>query len=248
MRHLLVAGIALSCVAVLPLRALSDEQVMMVIDRAITAHGGAEKLGKFTAEITKAKGLLYVGGGLFFSQEVQLQLPDQYRDSTILSIGGQDLPIIMVLNGDKGWVRANNETKDMDERMKTETLEGLYLARLTRLLALKDKGLELTALGESKIEGRTALGIKVTTKGRRDVSLYFDKDTGLLLKISRTAYDFENSKEVPEERIFSDYGEVDGLRLARKFVVLRDGKKFMDLEVLEARLPGKLDAEVFAKP
>src|SRR5262249_31340150 len=55
--------------------------------------------------------------------------------------------------------------------------------RVTTLVPLlEDPGFTLTALGEAKVEGRAALGVKVAFKGRPDLSLYFDQESGLLVK------------------------------------------------------------------
>jgi hypothetical protein len=240
--------LCLFLLALLRTPAEAGEKPGEVIERAIKAHGGAEKLSQFTAEITRSRGIILLGGGLNFTQEVHLQLPDRIKDATILNVMGQELPVTLVFDGKNGWVRSNDMTKEMEDKLRTETLEGLHLARLSRIVSLKDKDLQIKELGPAKIEGRDAFGIQVACKGRRDVSLYFDKETGLLLKIARPAHDFETGKEVNEERIFLDYGEIDGLKLPRKFTITRDGKKFMDVEVTEARLPRKLEAEVFAKP
>ena len=52
---------------------------------------------------------------------------------------------------------------------------------LSQVLPLTDKTYPLTGAGEAKVNDRPAVGVKVTARGHRDVTLYFDKESGLLL-------------------------------------------------------------------
>jgi hypothetical protein len=92
------------------------------------------------------------------------------------------------------------------------------------------------------------VGVKVSSKGHRDVTLYFDKGSGLLVKTERRALDPKSKQEVPEERVISDYRDLDGLQSPRKAVVTMDGKKVMEAEATEVKFLDKLDDSVFARP
>src|SRR5262249_23048421 len=107
---------------------------------------------------------------------------------------------------------------------------------------------KLSTIGESKIEKRTALGVKVTRKDHRDIDLYFDKETGLLLKSETRVKDDGSGQEVAQESFYDDYKEVQGTKQAMKFTGKRDGKVFVEAEATEIELAEKLDASVFAKP
>ena len=106
----------------------------------------------------------------------------------------------------------------------------------------------MAPLGEVKVDGQPALGIRVSSKGHRDVNLYFDKAKGLLVKVETRDVDLLTGQEVTTEKIMSDYKEVGGLLRPSKVRVLRDGKKLMDLEMEEVKLVDKFDKEFFDKP
>ena len=92
------------------------------------------------------------------------------------------------------------------------------------------------------------MGVKVSSKGHRDVDLYFDKETGLLVKTEGRVKDDMSGQEVTEESFHSEYKEVQGTKQAHKFVVKRNGKLFMEGEATGVELSEKLDASTFAKP
>jgi hypothetical protein len=129
-----------------------------------------------------------------------------------------------------------------------EEKENLYFTYITTLAPLKGKEFKLAPLGESKVEGKTVVGIKVSSAGHRDVQLYLDKDSGLLLKAERTIRDTDRNKEHVEEVVFEDYRDVDGIKVAMKYSTKWDGKAQADAELTEAKAQEKLDDNTFAKP
>jgi len=88
----------------------------------------------------------------------------------------------------------------------------------------------------------------VTAKGHNDVSLWFDKESGLLVKIERQVYDDASMQEVGQEEHLSDYRDVSGVQTAMKLVWHRDGKKVVEIQYTDVRYPEKIDAAEFAKP
>jgi hypothetical protein len=51
-----------------------------------------------------------------------------------------------------------------------------------------------------------------------------------------------------QEVVFGDYRETDGVPYYRTLTALRDGKKFVDVKIIEVEFFDKLDKKVFAKP
>ena len=90
--------------------------------------------------------------------------------------------MVEVLDGDKGWVSRDGMTQNMDEELLAQVREQLYTDEVTRLMPLDNKAFKLALLGEKKVAGRDAVGVRVEHKGRHPLSLYFDKANGLLLK------------------------------------------------------------------
>src|SRR5439155_22836546 len=121
-----------------------------------------------------------------------------------------------VLSGDKGWTRMGDQTNEMDKDAIAEAKEQGYAGWLSTLAPLKDKQFKLATIGEVKVENRPALGVKVSSKGHRDVDLYFDKETGLLVKSEHRVKDDTSGQEVTEESFPGEYKEVQGTKQAMK--------------------------------
>src|SRR6516165_1626109 len=230
MRHLLqftlTLGIALAC----SFPALAQNEVQAILEKAEKAHGGKEKLDKIKAIQTKSKGTLEVLGGLSFTDETSAFAP-KLKQVMYMEIMGQKVTQTTVFDGTNGWVNVNGMNIDLDEKLMAELKEASYLLQIGRLAGLKGKGFELSLLGESKTNDRPAVGVKVASKGHRDINLYFDKETGLVAKMEHRALDAMTMQEVTQERIILEYQDTEGQKMPKKVLVNRDGKKFMELEV-----------------
>ncbi len=248
MRTLLAA--AAVCLVLAPAARAADE-TRAVLDKAIKAHGGEDKLNKQLALHTKSKGTLDLPGvgNTEFTQEGFVQMPDKFKEVLQLQIAGQTIPVITVFDGKNAWVNVNGQNQELDDKASGEFKQIGHMMAVGRLTPLRDaKKFELSPLGESKVNGRAAVGLRVVSKGNRDVNLYFDKESGLLAKIERQALDAQSGQEVAEERIITEYKDLDGYQVPKKVVVNRDGKKFVETELLEAKSVDKHDDSTFAKP
>jgi hypothetical protein len=225
------------------------DDVQAVLDKAVKAHGGAGKLGKLRAVQSKSKGTIEIAGGITFTDETIVQPPGQIKTATTLDVNGQTVTVNVVFDKDKGWIKTGDKVMDMDENTLAEMKEVAYLTQLGRVVFLKEgKGAEVSLVGDDKVDGRDVVGLRVAAKNHKDVNLYFDKQTGLLAKITRHALDMQSGQEVSEERIIQEYQDVDGLKTAKKVVVTRDGKKFLEVEVTDVQFLEKVDDSTFAKP
>ena len=219
-----------------------------IIAKAVKAYGGVANLTKHAASKSKNKGTLYIGVDLPFTQDISIQHPNKFREEMELEANGQKVAVITAFDGEKGWLSVNGKVQELNDKILAELKEAAHLLRLGRLVFLKDKSCTLTPLGEAKVNDKPAVGIRVSTKGYRDVSLYFDKETGLFAKMERRVVDPMSGQELTEERVILEHKTNDGIPTPKRVAVFRDGKKFMDAEVLEIKHLDKLDDSIFTKP
>jgi hypothetical protein len=254
MRGMLYAAIAVGLCGLASGTTRADEQgeIKALIEKAITAQGGREKLTKFKAFTMKLKGKGNAQGMAFdFTMDLKVQEPDKSKFSMDLEIAGQKLNVAEVVNGDMGWTKspATNQVEAMSKEQMAEHKEQSHSRRIESLIVLTGKEFKLAPLGESKIGDTDVVGIRVSSAGHRDVSLYFDKQSSLLLKSESMVKDpMLGDKEIAQESIYSDYKEVDGMKYAAKMTMKRDGMEFMNGEVTEWTPAEKIDDSEFAKP
>jgi hypothetical protein len=250
MRHscyaFLVLGLALAATA----KAQDDDRAAAraLLAKALQAHGGAAELAKWPALTTKIKGTLHtMGQAMPFSGEFAIQGASQHKFDVEAELAGLKIRIVHVLNGDKAWDKVGDDTEENDAEQLAEAKEEAYAGWVATLVPLQEKAFTLAGVGEIQIAKRPALGIRVSRKDHRDVNLYFDKETGLLVKTETRVKD-EGDQEVTEETFLSDYKDVQGTRQAMKIVIHYDGKPYLEGELSDYRLAQRLDESVFAKP
>jgi len=110
-------------------RAPADDTPRAVIDRAIQAHGGKEKLERYNAVRTTTEGSTRVNGlAATFVTRSAAQYPGQMRNEVTLTVAGVRVTTVQVLDGDRAWVRAMGETQDVNGVTLTELQGSLYAA------------------------------------------------------------------------------------------------------------------------
>lgn len=223
-----------------------------IIERAITAHGGMERLARVRAEKVRLQGKLIMPGKngpltASFAADQAVQFPGQFKYVAQLE-SDRKYTLVQILDGDKAYITVDRAPLTPEPVALARIRESLRLARVTQLVPLlNDPVYELSALGETKVNDRTALGVKVVVRGRKDIRLYFDQQTGLLTKTEHLLDD-GNGKEVLQEEFYGDFKDFAGYRRWTKMITLRDGKKLMEAEVLEVKFFDKLDDSEFSKP
>jgi hypothetical protein len=227
-------------------RADDASSARKIIEQAVKAAGGEAKLAQFQAFTIAEKGTYFgMGDGVPFTATVSANLPkNQYR----LDVTGF---LVMVMDGDKGWVSMNGNTQEMSKEQLEETREGLYSDHVVRLVPLlrHAKDFTLTPLDEIKVNGQPAVGVKVSHKGHRDIKLYFDKETHLVLRMDQTVKDAQQGGgEIKQETVYSDVKTIGGAKFPMKETVTRDGNKYIEGEFTEVKPVKSFKRDTFAKP
>ena len=230
---------------------LADDKARALVENAIKAHGGEAAVAKLRTMRIKAEGTTdQIPGlpGAAFTIEDVWQMPDKYRTTSELTAMGMKLTQTQVIDGDKDWAQINGQVHEQPKESIAEMREQKYAEDLARLGFLKDKDIELTLVDETKVNGKPAAGIRVKSKGHREVKLYFDKATGLLVKREHPVLDPAGGKEVMLEVVFSDYEEKDGVKHYKTLTGYMSGKKVIEAKVTAIEFLDKVDPNLFAKP
>jgi hypothetical protein len=229
--------------------AFAQVDVKAIIEKAVKAHGGADKIAKMKCMQWKGKGKLeLLGSSVDMEQDVSIK-PGKFREAAELEVNGQKIRVITVFDGKKAAITANGQSVDITDKILEELKEAAYAMKVGRLTnLLTDKSLQLSPLGESKVENRPAVGIGIASKGHRNLELYFDKESGVLAKVQTRKTDLQSMQEVDEERIIQEYQDVGGQKVPKKVLVNHDGKKYVEVELVEVKFPEDIDDGEFQQP
>lgn len=227
----------------------AEESAKAVIDKAVAAAGGPARLTKFKAVVARLKGtLLGQGDPIPFTGEIKTQGPEQMRFQLEGEFDGQKISYVNVLNRDQAWHKINDEVAELGKDEVEETRENAWSEWVSTLAPLQQPGFTFTLLDEVMVHGRPAVGVRVSSKGHRDVSLYFDKETFRHVRTDSRVKDERTLQEVTEVATFSNFKEIDGLPVAMKIAVEREGKPYLDAVYTEIKFVDKLADAEFDKP
>jgi hypothetical protein len=229
-------------------RADDQPDAKVLLDKAIKAEGGEAKLAKLSTASVKAKIIASRGG-----QEITVDIDgvwqgmNQYRADADVQDGGKNFRGVFVFNAEKAWFKKDDNAKDAPPGVGTLIQSICYAGRMPQLLpALRDKAYRLAPLGEVKVGTQATVGLSISHKDRKDVSLFFDKESGLPLK-SEVRLTDPKGKEITVEVLYSDFKDFDGVKLCSK-VSIKVGDMDLNMELSELKGADKVDASQFERP
>jgi len=242
-------GIAL---AAWPMAGRAGDDGRALVLEAMKAHGGQETLNKHRALQGKHRGTLESMGATFkIEGEIFLDYPDRMKQVATLEVANNTIQLVQVFDRKTFWMSVNGMNLEMkDKDVVTETKERLYAEWVGNLVGLDGKDFKLAPLGEMKIKDQDAIGLRVSKEGCRDVNLWLDKKTHLLVKSEFRGKEpplFQGA-EINQEKYILGYKKVMGIMTPTRFEVHYDGKKALELEITDIRFHERLDDSYFAKP
>jgi hypothetical protein len=251
MKRLLGAVLAVSFVCgSCGLSRADEKDATAILDKAIKAMGGEEKLTKIKAYSVKSKGTLTImGNDNDFTTSATHEGLDHYKSEFASRFGDNDFKAISVINGDKGWAKFGDMDIEMDEARIKDEKRRIYLAMIPSLiLHAKEKGFKVESAAEEKVGDKPAAVVKITGPDGKDFKLYFDKESGLPVKQVATVPDFGGQGEFTQETTYSDYKDFDGIKRATKMTATRDGEKMITSELVEFKILDKVEPDTFTQP
>lgn len=246
--------IILAAVLAVGLAARADDVARQVVEKAVKAHGGADALKKHTGGEYKTEGTAQLlGEAAKYTSTISYALPDKFKmtfDATVLD---RKSVVAVIVNGDKIKETATLDGKPSAakdpakaEVMKAEyrQLAAIYEVNLLYPLLDADK-FTLKIEPADKVDGKDAAVVLVSRKGMKDMKLFFDADTGRLVKYTRKGLNWD-AKEVDEEVVMSEFRTFDGVLLPTTHKVKQAGKDYMTVKVTDVKLTDKPDLKAFA--
>ncbi len=174
-----------------------------VLAKYVQAIGGKEAAEKIKTRLLKGTQVMANGSSL--PLEIHFVAPDKMLTRVITPQQGE---MIQVLNGATGWLKNARQQRGMDS---LELMRAKSLAWSLDPLPLKEPYPRLTFGGKEKIGQREAWQLRLSLPDKRRLQLYFDTQTGLLLR--RVMITDTIIGPDPEQIDFEDYREVDGVKV-----------------------------------
>ncbi len=118
------------------------------------------------------------------------------------------------------------------------------MEKLTPLL--NPERYQLTLEPDAKVGNFQTNVVRVSSAGMEDLTLFFDKDSGLPVKAMRNSLKAD-VKPVLFETFYSDYRKHQGVLWSMYQKMLQDGKTIMTVKASDLKFFEKLDDETLAR-
>jgi hypothetical protein len=234
----ILAGVAVVILQVVSARA---DDANAIIEKAVTALGGREKLEKIHGAEVRTKGTISVAGneGAVTAHGIGQDM-DHYRGEFVADLGGNKIEGTTVINGDKGWRKFNGEVTPLDDRALKAEKRMIYL----QLVAGNP-----TLLGRKGFKVAKAADGAVTAAGPdgKEFTISFDPQSGLPAKVVATVTAF-GGNDVKQETTYSDFKEFGGIKRATKVESKRDGEPYLKQELVDIKWLDSVDPKTFDEP
>lgn len=215
-----------------------------LIEQALAAKGGADRLRAIKTMTVRAKGEVAVQGRtLAASFARHFVAPDRLRMDIELDIGGAKAQVITVLDRDKAWNQQPGQAPLMlpDEAV-IEFRKQLWRDHEQVLLHALDEGALLEALGPASVEGETFDAVRVTRANPDTaVILYLDQKTHLLRRLVYTEQGVQGTES------FADYRSIKGIQVAHQRQTDSPDAS-MKVQVTSVTFDTPIDDAIFAFP
>jgi len=215
------------------------EKGRAILAKAVEAAGGAEKLAG-VKDVTK-RGTLAMGS-TSLEQTTQIIVPDVFRQENRMPFGA----MTVFLQGESGWMNSPQGQGPMPGPQVKEMQSALFRMRETLLLSAGQAGRTVNFVEQDETGGKTAGVIEISSAAAGSIRLWVDSESGDIVKSVHQGSAGDGPVEI--EQVYSDYREVDGIRIPFKTQVNQDGKEVAALALTEVVYNSGLDAETLSKP
>jgi photosynthetic reaction center cytochrome c subunit len=207
-----------------------------VIERYIQALGGAAVIGNVTSR--EERGIFSRGG-----KNGSIEIFDQDPNKLTLIRHTPEGDSVSVFDGREGWSELPGRPI---RELHGADLEAVRLdADLHFPLHLKQTFAELCMEYPERVGHRDTYVVLGTNEGQPPVKLYFDEQSGLLLRLVR--YADSSLGLTPTQIDFGDYRDVEGVRVSFRWTIAEpDGISAIQLSEIKQNVP--IDDARFAKP
>jgi outer membrane lipoprotein-sorting protein len=220
--------------------ALAQPSVDQILEKYARGLGGKAAYEKVTTRAMKGT-VEIPDDNATGSALVWAKAPASYR--LTMDIPGYGV-VETVVDGDKGW--ETNPDSGTHTMSKTDLAIAQRDHQFHREVELKELFPKMETAAADKVNGRAAYVIEATPANGPAEKLYFDEESGLLVKRDFERVTLEDGI-VQYEVLYSDYRDVDGLKLPGR-IEQRSPDNTMIFKFSEIKNNVALDDAAFAKP
>ena len=207
-----------------------------LLENYLKAAGGAAAIEKVTSRVMK-------GTITFGDRNIPIEIFSEAPDKRVSFTHTPDGESITAFNGHEGWLsspgRPVREMRGPDIDAAAMDADLHFPEHLKGMLS------ELQVESQEKIGDRDTYFVIAHREGKGPLHLYFDTQSGLLVRLVRFAETVLGS--LPTQIDYADYRQVDGVKIPFRWTLARTGGRFT-IQLSEVKQNVPIDGGKFARP
>jgi photosynthetic reaction center cytochrome c subunit len=208
-----------------------------ILDKYLQALGGIETLARISRGVEKGKAVLLPGRE--FPMEADYKAPDK----VVSAIHFPDGDLATGYNHQGGWqITPGRPIHDLSSaELDAARLDSSFYFPAH----LKELFTDLKVAASEKIGGHEAYVVTGNREPQLPVKLYFDPESGLLLRFLR--YEQTPVGTIPVQTDFSDYRDAGGIKVPYQRIVSRPARRLV-LRIEQVEQNAAVEDSIFDKP
>ena len=228
--------------------AASAQTVDEIVEKSIAAEGGRPALAKVKNRSSAGRiNMSTPGGDISGTIEVFNEAPNKSRSLVKIDLSAMGAGTVVVDERFDGTSGYSMDSMQGDSAITGSRLDALKNSVFPSVfLDYKERGTKLTLVGKEKVGDRDAIALSFVPATGPATKVWIDAATYLALKSAITV-DHPQLGTVEQTFEFSDYREVDGIKVAFMLKGMTGPQPFtVVLDKVEHNV--KIDPALFAKP
>jgi zinc protease len=224
-------------------RTASDTNARELVKRVVDAKGGLGLLKSVKTVVAESTTTFRMEQGALESQtKTYVMYPDKFRvDATVAGA-----EVAQVYNAGQAWVKDPTGVHDAPAPMRSDFATSVRRDTIPLLIAAAEGSLSVRFVSEEGADGGVLKVIEVSGANLPPIKLYIDAKN-LIARQSYSAIG-PDGRPLQADEVFSDYRPVNGVHVAFKAEVQRNGRTILDRTLTDVKINTPIDSKVFERP
>lgn len=214
-----------------------------ILDAAVQAHGGIEKLQAVKNMVLKARATanspmepMNIEGTSYYVY------PDKFRQDIKMPQGEMSV----VFDGAAAFALTPMGAQPMPPDMAATFKDGIFRETIWLLTNLTQNDIPIQYAGTEEVKGKPASVVLVTQPSAEILKLFISEETHYVMKMGFR--ETEQGITANKETFLDDYRDVDGIKIPYHIVQNVEGELFTENRISSVTLNAELDESLFQEP
>ncbi len=214
-----------------------------ILAAAVAAHGGLDKLQAVKNTVAQSNGTVHTPGG---KMDLQVSFYHSYPDKFRQELDTPQGKVSYVYDGEAAFAMSPTGTQPLPPEMVTSLIDTIFRDTIPLLTNLTQNDIPVQYAGTEKVLGEPASVLIVKQPSGEMLKLFISENTHHVVK--NAFRDTVQGVTVNKETVFSDYRDVNGIKVAYHFVQNINGEPYTESRINSVKLNAELDDSLFEVP